>query len=329
MTAFVPLLLLLAVLVPERGWYPADQPVMVRLASSAPARLVLADFAGRVIQPLEEKTWEPDSSIDLKALYANILPGGYVLYEVPADKQFPTFVGNPLVVNVRGDPRPVAPRTPLAWRIEPLRYVVIDTDLGAMTAGLYYDAAPRTVANFLELAGGRFYDGMAFNRIVPGVLVQTGDPRGDLTGGPGHMIPAEFNERPHVTGALSMARLEDPVESQSVMPRPQFANSAGSQFFICVDEEKTRQLDRRYSVFGCVVDGLDVLRKLAATPVDDPQSGKPLTPVRVRSIRVLDVDPEHNPYERLFSTGTAPTTQDAATLPWRALRQRLAGTTQD
>jgi peptidyl-prolyl cis-trans isomerase B (cyclophilin B) len=329
MIASVPVLLLLAMLVPERGWYPADQPVIVRLASSTPARLVLADFAGRVIEPQEERLWPPDSNIDLKALYSTILPGGYVLYEVPADKQFPAFVGNPLVVSVRGDPRPIAPRTPLAWRIEPLRYVVIDTDLGAMTAGLYYDVAPRTVANFLDLAGGRFYDGMPFNRIVPGVLVQTGDPRGDLTGGPGHTIPAEFNERPHVAGALSMARLEDPVESQGVMPRPQFANSAGSQFFICVDEEKTRQLDRRYTVFGCVVDGLDVLRKLAETPVDDPQAGKPLSPVRVRSIRVFEVDPEHNPYERLFSSSPAPTTQDAATLPWRALRQRLASTPQD
>ena len=118
MTASLPVMLLLAVLVPERGWYPADQPVMVRLRSTAPVRLVLADFAGRVIEPQEDKLWQPDSNIDLKALYSTILPGGYVLYEVPADQQFPAFVGNPLVVSVRGDPRPIAPRTPLAWRVD-------------------------------------------------------------------------------------------------------------------------------------------------------------------------------------------------------------------
>lgn len=329
MTPIVPICLFLALLVPDRGWYPANQPVTVRLRGETPARVVLADFAGRVIEPQEEILLKPDGEVDLKQLHPTMTPGGYILYEVPDGKSFPEFVGTPLVIQVRGDPRPIAPRAPLAYRIEPLRYVVIDTDLGTMTAALYYDVAPRTVANFLDLAGGKFYDGMPFNRIVPGTLVQTGDPRGDLTGGPGHSVPAEFSDRPHVLGVLSMSRLEDPVESQGVMPRPQFANSAGSQFFICVDEEKTRQLDRRYTAFGRVVDGLDVLRELAATPVDDPQTGKPGVPVRVRSIRVLEVSPERNPYERLFITGLTPATQDAATTPWRALRQRIAGTSQD
>lgn len=329
MTPIVPILLFVSLLVPERGWYPADQPVLVRLRADTPARLVLADLAGRIIEPQEEVLLKPETEVDLKQLYPTMTRGGYLLYEVPEGKAFPEFVGTPLVVSVRGDPRPIAPRTPLAYRLEPLRYVVIDTDLGAMTVALYYDVAPRTVDNFLDLAGGRFYDGMPFNRIVPGTLVQTGDPRGDLTGGPGHTIPAEFSERPHVLGVLSMSRLEDPVESQGVMPRPQFANSAGSQFFICVDEEKTRQLDRRFTTFGRVVDGLDVLRKLAATPVQDPQLGRPSVPVRVRSIRVLDVTPDRNPYERLFLSEQSPTTQDAATVPWRALRQRLAGTSTD
>src|SRR6266478_7674697 len=120
--------------------------------------------------------------------------------------------------------------------------------------------APKTVENFKALAAKGFYDGTAFHRIVKGFMIQGGDPLTKDpeaedswgTGGPGHKVKAEFNDRPHVRGVLSMARSSDP-------------NSAGSQFFICLGEASS--LDHQYTAFGKLIKGLDVLDKIGATPV--------------------------------------------------------------
>jgi peptidylprolyl isomerase/peptidyl-prolyl cis-trans isomerase B (cyclophilin B) len=118
---------------------------------------------------------------------------------------------------------------------------------GTIVIEFYPDVAPNTVANFEKLANSGFYNGLNFHRIVPGFVVQGGDPNGDGTGGPGYKIKAEFNERKHLTGTVAMARSSDP-------------NSAGSQFYICLEPQPS--LDRQYTVFGQVTEGMDLVRNI-------------------------------------------------------------------
>lgn len=124
----------------------------------------------------------------------------------------------------------------------------------------FFPEAPGHVANFLKLAREKFYDGTTFHRVIPGFMIQGGDPnsknpdRGSHgMGGPGYRIKAEFNSRPHRRGTLSMARANDP-------------DSAGSQFFICVAD--SHFLDWQYTVFGEVVSGMDVADQIVAAKRD-------------------------------------------------------------
>src|SRR5947208_13282388 len=126
-------------------------------------------------------------------------------------------------------------------------HVLIETERGKLTLELYPDVAPRTVARFVELVQKGFYNGLTFHRVVPKFLIQGGDPAGNGTGGSGLPIPAEFNEKKHGAGTVGMARLRDP-------------DSADSQFYICLEPQPF--LDGKYTVFGQVVDGLDVLPKI-------------------------------------------------------------------
>jgi peptidyl-prolyl cis-trans isomerase B (cyclophilin B) len=137
----------------------------------------------------------------------------------------------------------------------------VETDLGTFTVELWNDVAPNHAENFLKLVRKGFYDGLAFHRILPGFVIQGGCPKGDGTGGPGWTVKAEFNERKHEPGVLSMARSADP-------------NSAGSQFFVCLTRENCQHLDRQYTAFGKVTSGMDVVKKIAEVPVDR-HSGKP------------------------------------------------------
>ena len=109
--------------------------------------------------------------------------------------------------------------------------------------------APGTVAAFVKLARSGFYDGLAFHRVEPGFVIQGGCPRGDGTGGPGYNLKAEFNDKPHVLGTVSMARASNP-------------NSAGSQFYICLGD--ARFLDKQYTVFGQVTSGIDAVKAVRA-----------------------------------------------------------------
>jgi peptidyl-prolyl cis-trans isomerase B (cyclophilin B) len=160
---------------------------------------------------------------------------------------------------------------------------VIKTTAGEMTLELWPDVAPKTVENFKTLAGRGFYDGTAFHRIVKGFMIQGGDPLTKDpgqesrwgTGGPGHTIKAEFNNRSHQRGVISMARSQHP-------------DSAGSQFFICLGDASF--LDRNYTAFGRLVSGDDVLGKIGDTPVGTSNSGeksKPSTRIEVQSIRLV------------------------------------------
>ena len=146
-----------------------------------------------------------------------------------------------------------------------------------MTAELYPDKAPNTVANFISLANKGFYDGLIFHRVIPGFMIQGGCPKGNGTGGPGYDIKGEFagngfaqNDLKHTTGVLSMARAMHP-------------DSAGSQFFIMV--ERAPHLDGEYAAFGQVTEGSDVAVEISRVQ-RNMMNDKPKTPVVIQSIRV-------------------------------------------
>ena len=126
--------------------------------------------------------------------------------------------------------------------------VALETSKGAVTLELYPENAPLTVANFEKLIKEKFYDGLSFHRYVAGFVIQGGDPKGNGSGGPGYTIKDEHrNGLTHVKGALAMARTMAP-------------NSAGSQFYICL--EPSHFLDNQYTVFGQVINGMDVVMQL-------------------------------------------------------------------
>jgi peptidyl-prolyl cis-trans isomerase B (cyclophilin B) len=175
---------------------------------------------------------------------------------------------------------------------------VIKTSQGDMVVEFWSDVAPKTVENFKKLARSGFYDGTAFHRIIKGFMIQGGDPLTKDptkeamygTGDPGYKINAEFNERKHVKGVLSMARSGDPAERFGQMPGPQYANSAGSQFFICLGPATS--LDGRYTTFGKLIKGEDVLEKIGDAPVEahGREKSKPTQRVEIQSIKIVPSD---------------------------------------
>ena len=137
---------------------------------------------------------------------------------------------------------------------------IIHTSLGDMTLKFFPEVAPNHVDNFIELAKKGFYNGTTFHRVIPGFVIQGGDPNSkdpDRSkhgmGGPGYQLKAEFNKKPHRRGTLSMARSGHP-------------DSAGSQFFICVADVPS--LDGQYTVFGEVTKGMEVADKIVSQPRD-------------------------------------------------------------
>lgn len=164
---------------------------------------------------------------------------------------------------------------------------IISTTAGDMVIEFWPDVAPKTVENFKTLAKQGFYDGTCFHRIIKGFMIQGGDPltkdpskeRLWGTGGPGHNVKAEFNDRSHQRGVISMARSQDP-------------NSAGSQFFIVHGDASF--LDRQYTAFGKLTQGDDVLEKIANTPCGGGGMGersKPATRVEVTSVKIVPAQP--------------------------------------
>jgi peptidyl-prolyl cis-trans isomerase B (cyclophilin B) len=158
---------------------------------------------------------------------------------------------------------------------------VIKTTEGEMVIEFWPDVAPKTVENFKTLAKKGFYDGTCFHRVIKDFMIQGGDPLTKDpnmearwgTGDPGYKIKAEFNERHHDRGVLSMARSQDP-------------DSAGSQFFIC--HGTPRFLDRQYTAFGKLIKGDDVLEKIATTPTR-PQD-RPVKRMGIESIKIVSAD---------------------------------------
>lgn len=139
---------------------------------------------------------------------------------------------------------------------------------GRVTIQMRPDLAPLHVARIKELVGEKFYDGLKFHRVIDGFMVQTGDPRGNGTGGSGKKIPAEFTNEPHFRGAVSMARSSDP-------------NSGDSQFFICL--ANARSLDHQYSVWGQVTEGMEFVDKIKkGDPNDNGSVSNPDVIVKMR-----------------------------------------------
>jgi peptidyl-prolyl cis-trans isomerase B (cyclophilin B) len=155
---------------------------------------------------------------------------------------------------------------------------VIETKFGEIEIEFLDDKAPGHVKNFVDLAKKGVYDGTTFHRVIPGFMIQGGDPKTKDaatprgmhgTGGPGYTIKAEFNDTSHKRGIVSMARANDP-------------NSAGSQFFICVSDATF--LDRQYSAFGRVVRGMEVADKIVNAPRDGRDNPNDRIDMKVRVI---------------------------------------------
>jgi peptidyl-prolyl cis-trans isomerase B (cyclophilin B) len=159
-------------------------------------------------------------------------------------------------------------------------------DGGVMKAELYPEIAPNTVRNFLSLINKGYYNGVIFHRVIPGFMIQGGDPEGNGTGGPGYSIKGEFtankfkNDLKHTPGVLSMARTSNP-------------NSAGSQFFIMVADAP--HLDAQYAAFGKLTEGLDVAKKIVSVKKDyrdKPYEDQVMEEVTVNTFGVEYSEPE-------------------------------------
>ena len=156
---------------------------------------------------------------------------------------------------------------------------IIETLGGKIVADLFDQVAPKTVANFVKLANSVFYDQLLFHRIVPGFVIQGGDPlTKDIslrelwgTGGPGWKIDAEFSKLTHSRGTLSMARSHDP-------------NSAGSQFFIVLKDSSF--LDGQYTIFGKVIEGMDVVDNISTLKTDSKEAPMEIESARMKSVRI-------------------------------------------
>ena len=186
----------------------------------------------------------------------------------------------------------IAPPDPLDLlpvSTEATDYVLLDVEnYGKILIHLYPDEAPETVANFKALVADGFYDGLTFHRVIRGFMIQGGDPMGNGTGGSDTTITGEFesngieNRIPHIRGVLSMARnVKNPDDEES-------KNSASSQFFICQGAESNlSHLNGDYAAFGYVLEGMDVVDKIANVSVNN--NNKPRTTVRITSIKFVTV----------------------------------------
>ena len=166
-------------------------------------------------------------------------------------------------------------------------FVITMEDGREMKGELYPEVAPQSVGNFIALANSGFYDGLIFHRVIPGFMIQGGDPKGNGTGGPGYCIKGEFRQNgvdnflKHTEGVLSMAR--------SMMP-----NSAGSQFFIMTSTSP--HLDGAYAAFGKVTEGMETAYEIVNAKRD--YNDKPLQDQRIKSIRV-ETNGQEYPFTKL------------------------------
>jgi peptidyl-prolyl cis-trans isomerase B (cyclophilin B) len=159
----------------------------------------------------------------------------------------------------------------LAWGEESVKIAVIETNKGTIKFEFFPGDAPETVENFIKLASQGFYDGLIFHRVVKDFVIQGGCPLGNGQGNPGYFIKAEFNSQPHLPGTVAMARSQHP-------------HSAGSQFYICL--RRLPQLDGKYTVFGQVTEGLEVVYAIGESKTGP--NDKPLEDVVMQRVYIRD-----------------------------------------
>jgi cyclophilin family peptidyl-prolyl cis-trans isomerase len=168
--------------------------------------------------------------------------------------------------------------TDMSFTTLPLLYELplIHTDFGNILIWLYTQT-PLHKANFLSLTKSTFYDSLTFHRVVPNFVIQGGDPLGNGTGGPGYTIPAEFHDSlTHVYGAVGAARNNNPEK-----------RSSGSQFYIVVNKSGTHQLDKNYTVFGIVIDGMQAAYDISSVPNSGSPNNTPLSKVYMTDVEVV------------------------------------------
>ena len=195
--------------------------------------------------------------------------------------RFFTFMGLVFVLLTHVSPaisEKSRPRTFNKQEIERMKQTtaVLETKFGDITLKFFPEVAPKHVKSFIDLASSGFYDGTTFHRVVPGFVIQGGDPHSKSedrsqhgTGGPGYTLEAEFSNLPHKRGTLSMARAAHP-------------DSAGSQFFICVAD--VAFLDGQYTVFGEVTEGMDVVDEIVAQPRDSRDNPNERVEMKVKIV---------------------------------------------
>ena len=294
------LMALFSAVVPTKMWFAPGQPVTVKVDQAT--TLVATTFDGQAVAAGGSADVAAGATADLHAVFPGLdAPGTYLVYADPKGKSAPAdFVGTPLVVEVLVN-KELPPSEPnygkaMVTKVEPLQYVQMKTSAGPITEKFYYDVAPNTVDAFLRLCGQGYYDGVTFHRVIKAFMIQGGDPTGTGNGGPGYTQGAEFNAHQHLPGVLSMARQGDPIEQTGAMPGEHAANSAGSQFFICLDYNGTKALDNKYTAFGQVTAGMDAVDKIGQTPTSGPPNDRPTTPQTIDSAEVVPVTPGHDPY---------------------------------
>ena len=157
--------------------------------------------------------------------------------------------------------------------LDPENTLYLDLPAGRVVIQMRPDLAPNHVARIKELVRQGFYNGLVFHRVIPGFMAQTGDPRGDGSGGSGKHLKAEFSDAPHVRGTVSMARTNDP-------------NSADSQFFICFAPASF--LDGKYTVWGEVISGMEFVDKIKAGSAED--NGRVTDPTKIVAMEVAADD---------------------------------------
>lgn len=280
------LALALILLQPQRMYYQPEQPVIVTLDTSAlreatdtagAFELVLLSSDGK--REASAKLTEPASTIDLAEHFAG-QPGlwdgrTHYVQAVAAGRA----VGTPLVVVPLMQPNRPPNAKPDGLRVQVARDVLLHTDQGDITIRLTPEVAPNTTLRFSQLVEGGFYTGVIFHRIVPGFVIQGGDPTGSGRGGPGYQIDLEPSTMPHERGTISMARQGHDV------------NTGGSQFFICLTREKCAPLDGQYTAFGQVTSGLGVVDRIASSRLQDPRSGRPKTPSVILTAEMVPMSP--------------------------------------
>ncbi len=163
--------------------------------------------------------------------------------------------------------------SPPAMKIDPKKKysATLDTTEGTIKLDLDPSVAPQHVNSFVFLAREGYYDGVIFHRVIPGFMIQGGDPTGTGTGGPGSQLKSEFNPTKHTRGVLSMARTNDP-------------NSAGSQFFLM--HADSLFLDNQYTAFGKVTSGIEVVDKIVSAPRD--KNDRPNKPTKINKVTITE-----------------------------------------